>query len=237
MNSDNQLEIESMMKAANELMDHLQYHEASMILRPLVHGLRKSENKNLFLSVLFNFGVCLIELGQFSDAKTYLQEGLEISKKISDLAGIGAFLHELSIAAHKEGEINEAIALSEETVILKFSIKNEDSRALNQLAILYQETGQLEKAYEVLEISKALSERSFALVDLGAALNELGIVSFALGNYVDGVRHFVESINIKRARNDSRGIELTLRNLRYCLQNNPEAESLTEVRYLLGDRE
>ena len=43
-NSDNQLEIESMMKAANELMDHLQYHEASMILGPLVHELRKSEN-------------------------------------------------------------------------------------------------------------------------------------------------------------------------------------------------
>lgn len=89
------------------------------------------------------------------------------------------------------------------------------------------------KAKELLEIIRTNSEKTCNLEILGVVLNELGIVSFEIGLYSEGVMCFLESIKTKAKLGLKTGIKLTIQNLTASLYRHPEALIDLRVRHLL----
>ena len=224
-------QLKALLDEAQKSVENREYEKAITLLEPLIEDLRHSGYINHLSEALLNIGVSFMELNQIKKSKAYFEEGLkvEMGRRRCNESRISSFLHELSLIAYVDGQLEESISLCEEAI--RYAIRRpiiivkkgfvqyqkyeigSFSINLHHLAILYQETKQLDKAGEVLEILRVNCERNYDLKHLGGVLNELGLLYCKRGNLIDGIRYLKKSIEIKKKIGDEHGIQLTLQNL------------------------
>lgn len=242
-------DIQAKLKSAHSLMQQHDYAEALSNLELVFDHLKEPEYAEYYESALLFMGVCCYEMGQLDKALSCLDEGLKHARKDGTPNEIATFLHELSMVAYKRGDLSKSLELCQESLGIKIEYSvtkvrhglleyyeydiNNVAPVLNHLAVLYQENGDLGKAKELLEIVKTNCEKIYDLHLLGVVLNELGIISFEVGLYSEGVLCFLESVALKARLGFTDGIKITLLNLRSSLHRHPQALRDLRVRYLL----
>jgi tetratricopeptide (TPR) repeat protein len=203
------------------------------MLEPWVETLRRSESKEYLCQIVGTLGTAYYELNQIEDARVCYEESLNLAREAGDKQAIATCLNELSMVAGHEGNLERAIKLSRESIQVGLDEGLENSVALHNLSILYQETRQFEEAKEILEIVKESCESRYDLEGLGKALNELGLVYYELKDSVKAIASLYQSIMVKRQIGDAYGAQVSLRNLGMCVQTHPETLSNPEVIRLL----
>jgi len=234
---------------AQKLLARRDYKSAREALLPGVLEALDDKNRDFLDEVavrllgpaLHMLGTCDFELEGPDEAREAFELGLGLAVSLQDELLTASFLHELSLVAYKQGNLDEALRFCKESIekaidnafveigqgltpgYIDFDL-NQLGVNLNQLAVLYQETGKFDQALDILTIVRAHCERVYNLELLGGVLNELGMTCFALGRYSEGVRYFLESIKIKAKQGqNSAAIAKSTLNLQVCLANYPEA--------------
>jgi tetratricopeptide (TPR) repeat protein len=202
---------------------------------PKLRALKDSSSSKFLIDALMLIGLSCFDLGNYSLAKTYYEEGLRVSSTDAKF-NKDSFLHELALVAYKEEKFEESLKLSKDAFSIatqKRKIGANSDRILLHIILLYEKNNQFEDAKELAEILRANCERECNLSLLAKSLNELGMINFNLKNFVTGTNCFVQSLKIKAKLNDSHGAELTFNNLRRCLQIFPDALEVSEVNQIL----
>lgn len=231
------------------MRQHGKYREAIHLIEPILEELKKPEYIDNYSSSLFLLGICYFELGQYTNAQSLLEAGLNIELSRNYDTRISLFSYELSLVAYREGKYAESATLCRDAIKRKLdsglslarkdfiSYIQDDDINLGQevihLAILYQETDRFQDAKELLEIFRVYCERTYHLRLLGSTLNELGLIYFRLGDYADGVKSFFDSIEVKFKIHNLDGVRLTYSNFQRCVAAHPSAKLDPKVKLLL----
>lgn len=215
---------------ANRLMQNFEYQKALVLLEPIAVG---TKNTELLFDVLLKAGICCIEINQLPKAHKYLREGLELAKASKNDSLISSYLHELALLTYHEGRKNESMALCKDSIDYAIRSGDDASNNILHLAVLFQEEKNFDAAKDLLEILRVNYERGCAFSELSVALNELGLVYFALQDFRNGVNCLIGSIKLKAKLNNRDGIHRTLSNLQNCLRIYPHAMLDADVIELL----
>jgi tetratricopeptide (TPR) repeat protein len=214
------------------LMKH-QYAEAAVLLEQELEHTRKSQNKSETIQTLVTLGVCYYEIQRLEEARTVLEEALEIARSEGSKQGVLIVLHELSMVVSAQGDNDKAIEMCKESVEMRLEQGKEPSLELHTLSVFYQKAGRWDEAMEILVMVRESCEARNDLEGLGRCLNEIGLIYQEKGEVADAVKYLVDSIELKRRIGYERGIEATLRNLNLCMRKYPFAVLDPEVRQQL----
>ncbi|TAG62353.1 MAG: tetratricopeptide repeat protein, partial [Oscillatoriales cyanobacterium] len=114
------------------------------------------------IRVLNDLGIAYRSRSDYSTAKYYLKQALDLVKDDEDLAELKAnSLHELAIVERNLGEIEKAITLEKQAMEIFERIGDIKMKAatLHQLAIIYANQGDVEKAIAFYQQSLELTEK------------------------------------------------------------------------------
>ena len=220
-------------KAERQIQSGHNFQDTINLLSPLLDKLRRSKQTDYLMESLSNMGVCYFELGQLSKARVCLEEGLNIARTNANQSLMSHFLHELSLVAFREGKLPDSLNLCSEALSLGLEADEDVGNTVLHMAVLYQMLRKFSEAEEILRVICVNCERNFDVVLLARILNEKGLVEFQLGNYQEGVRSFINSINYKSILNDNQGIQKSLHNLQTCLMLFPSAKADPEVKRII----
>jgi tetratricopeptide (TPR) repeat protein len=199
--------------------------------------------------VLLLGGLCCFETGDLDGAEAYLNRGLELTNAHSN-GNPSIFLHELSLIAHRQGDLARAKSLCERAIELRINHSTVQVRSgfatyfeydmtplvpsVLQLSVLKQETGDVAGAILLLDLLRTHCDRTCQLESQGKVSNELGLACVAIGNNVRAVRRLIESIHLKAFLRDARGLEMTVANLKVVLLHQPELLNDPSINHLLS---
>jgi len=146
--------------------EHVESLRADLEVLPLVQGKNK-------INTLITIGINYSWLAQYQNALKYLGEGLQLSEpKTAERAGILAVLSEVHTSKNELQEA-EKEALESRDIYHALDVPDGEAKALNQLGLVYQETG--EKSKSAAALNAALSiERAQHSTTQYATLNNLG---------------------------------------------------------------
>jgi tetratricopeptide (TPR) repeat protein len=259
-----QVMIVKLSRSLEEVQDFLSrrdYKSARLAVSPVIGELLDENTQSsmdeaavsLLGSALHMLGICEYEIGDPDEAKKIFEQGLGLATSLQDDTLMALHLHELSLVAYKQGRLGEALQFCEQSIektidrafvkigqgltpgYIDFDL-NQLGGSLNQLAVLYQEAGDFDKAFEILTVLKAHCERVYNFDLLGVVLNELGMTCFAAGRHSEGVRFFFDSIKTKaRHGHNSTGISKSVLNLQACLARYPAALQQEDVSRILKE--
>ncbi|MER2601704.1 MAG: CHAT domain-containing protein, partial [Candidatus Competibacter phosphatis] len=146
------------------------------LLKDWLPMLRESQNQKLRADALNRSGKTCLHVGQYDEAKPFLEESLAIRRAIGDQAGEGATLNNLSQIYHARGDYNTALRYLQESLTLCQAIGDQagEGTTLNNLSQIYQARGDYETALrylqESLAIRRAIGDRAglcMALFNIG----------------------------------------------------------------------
>ena len=130
---------------------------------------------------LFNAGQLACWMGHYSEARSYLQEGLAIARETGDRESVAQILQPLGMASYGQGDLGAARRYLEEALELARELgdKRELAAALNAMAQLHRVQDELDVAeglYEqVVAIARQLGDReSIAVGLLNLAMVSIG---------------------------------------------------------------
>jgi tetratricopeptide (TPR) repeat protein len=236
-----QMFIKAAISEASHLLAHHRAAAAIGVLEPLIHQVESPDNELLAAHIGRLLGVGYLESGRIGDAHAVLQGSLLLARQAGREELIAMCLHELSWVLWKEYDLAGAIAACKESIDLQIdqgfvgAEGHEPHLSLYTLAVLYYENRQFEDARELLEEVRESCEARQDLSGLVKAHNELALVSERLNDLRGSVRHFRESLRLKRQIGDAVGIRTTVGNIRVFLANHPEVVSEPGVVALLGE--
>lgn len=149
----------------------LEYHLKALEI------LKTRKDSNSLPVYLKNISDVLINQGNYEKSEDYLKEGLEIAEKRNLNLSKAGLYQSLAVVSEKNGNDLEAITyLEEASVLLGKNRNNKYYNCLEQLAELYQKTGEDKKAYKILRLvlQKGDSLQNFEIQ---------GLAQIGLGNY------------------------------------------------------
>lgn len=211
------------MKTYELLLSENRYAEAIALLEKEieVEVAQKTHKKPNALDALVSLGICYYETQQMEKARTVLEKSLEIARSEVNQYSVSRVLHELSLVVSAQGENDKAIEMCKESVELQLELGEEPTLVLHTLSVLYQKVARWDEAMEILAMVRESCEARNDLEGLGRCLNEIGLTYLQKGDLATAVRYLVDSIELKHQIGNERGIELSLKNLSACLQDNP----------------
>ncbi|MEM7346118.1 MAG: tetratricopeptide repeat protein, partial [Chloroflexota bacterium] len=153
--------------------------------------------------------------GNYDQAQAQAQEAQLLSKKINDVSGLAASLHNMGNVAHNKSDYEAANNYYQKSFDHWQSI--DDQRgvviALSGLARVAFRQGFYEQSYSYseqgLESSQALGDQ----VNVARFFNHLGVAADTLGNLEQARRYYLEGLKISQALGDQSNINTTLANL------------------------
>jgi len=217
------------MKPYKLLLSEHRYTEAAVLLEQEIKGARKNQKKPEIIQTLITLGTCYYETQRLEEARTVLEEALEIARSEDNKHGVSVVLHELSMVVSAQGDNERAIEMCKKSVKLQLERAEEPDVGLLTLSILYQEAGRWDEAMEILEMVRESCEARGDLEGLGMCLNEIGLTYEQKGDLVNAVKYLVDSIELKRHIGYERGIETSMRNLSRCLPKQPLTSLDSEI--------
>ncbi len=155
--------------------------------------------------IMNNLAACQMEVGNYREAERLLLRGTDIlraSDGCDDPAYIGGIINLAEVYRHTD-RYRAAISLLERALAVVEENRDDDSTVafvLNNLALLYSDTGQLEDAAatlrKVIDIRRNMPESDAAL--LAASCNNLAHVLAETGAHAEAESYYRETIDIKR---------------------------------------
>ena len=128
------------------------------LLKEWLPALRESQNQELRAVALNQSGKTCLHVGQYAEAKPFLEESLAIQRAIGDRAGEGTTLNNLSALYDARGDYDTALRYLEESLAIRRAIGDRagEGTTLNNLSQIYQARGDYETALRYLEESLAI---------------------------------------------------------------------------------
>lgn len=179
------------------------------------------ENASLVVAYALTFYSFQDRCGLWREASIWSQYGLEVIQVSGTREVEGLLLNNLGTAFTNLGEVQRAIDLYEQKLILARDIRDRDSEknALLNLGVAYHRLGQITRATEyyeqVLTIARELDDRE----DEGKALANLGLVYADLGDAQRALEYYEQDLVIVREIRNQCSEVIALTNLGSALLN------------------
>lgn len=194
---------------------------------------------------LHNAGFLASLQGDLEPARHFLEESLEIRRKLGDRHGIASSVNELGSTAYRRGDYPTARANFEESLAIRRTL--DDKRAiavpLNNLGVLAVEQGDYARARELYEEGLRIFRDLGDKHSVASLLHNLGIVVAQEGDFATARALYEESLVLRREFGDKYGIAHVLHDLGIAAQQrgeNAEARALYEeslaLRRDIGDK-
>jgi predicted ATPase/class 3 adenylate cyclase len=150
---------------------------------------------------LFEAGQLCSFMGDYSIARSYLEQSLAIARAIDDRQRVAAVLQPLGLAALGQGQVAAARGYLDEALAMAQAIGNEReiATALNALAQLHRVTGDLDAAQPLYRQVEAISRQLGDHETLAIALLNLAMVAIARGDAAAGRALLIETAAILSA--------------------------------------
>jgi tetratricopeptide (TPR) repeat protein len=151
-------------------------------------------------------------LGGVANAKQDYQKALDICPS-DDEKEKAAILHNLASLQAKQGQIEEAITLYEQSLAIEEAIGNILGKAvtLHELGSLKAKQGQIEEAITLFQQSLVINKTIDNVQVKAATLNQLGSLKFNQGQIEEAITLLKQSLAIEETIGNVRGKAATLR--------------------------
>ncbi len=142
------------------------------LLKDWLPALRESRNPKLRAAALNQSGNTCVHVGQYDEAKPFLEESSAIFWAIGHRAGEGTTLNNLSGICEARGDYDTALKYLEESLAIHRAIGNraEEGQCLNNLSQIYDARGDYDTALRYLEealvIQRAIGDQTSLCVTL-----------------------------------------------------------------------
>ncbi|GAX39124.1 TPR repeat-containing protein [Tolypothrix sp. NIES-4075] len=165
------------------------------------------------------------ELGEVSKAQEYYQKALD-SCPVEDKEEKAAIINNLGSLKVNRGEINEAIALFEQSLAIIEKIGNVQTKAatLHNLGYLKANTGEINEAISLFEQSLAIIEKIGNVQTKAATLHQLGILKANRGEINEAIALYEQSLAINEQIGNVQGKAATLHEMGMLKANKGEIE-------------
>ncbi|WP_445636383.1 hypothetical protein NSTC745_01275 [Nostoc sp. DSM 114161] len=156
------------------------------------------------------------QLGELEQAQQYYQQALEFCLETDEKQKAG-IIHNLAIIYANKGEVDEAIALYNQSLEINERISNVQGKAatLHQLAILHANKGEVDEAITLYNQSLEIKQLIDNVQGQAATLHCLGILYADKGEVDEAIALYNQSLEIKQRIGDVQGKAATLQ----CLGN------------------
>ncbi len=183
-------------------------------------------------------GIAQERQGRFNEAIKSYFSALFIFDKLNDLDGIADCYNNIGLIYKEQKRFYLAEVYFNKSLDLaaKIATTNEDARinAINNLAILYQETGKVSKALpyflEVYEYDK----KSNSIENLGLSYNNLGVIYTLLKDYKRALDFLRKATEIKKNSESLDDLSNSYNNLGFCFYGMKSYDS-AEFYYKKGE--
>jgi predicted ATPase/DNA-binding SARP family transcriptional activator/Tfp pilus assembly protein PilF len=184
------------------------------VLRTLAETDPHSTRAALATTLIF-LGTVLAVMGEYSESRRLLDEGLGMKRALGDRWGAAFCLRQLGLAAYYAGEYTEAHRWLSESLALSREMGNTWSIAasLNLLSMATYAQGAYVEAQQLLAEGLALSKTLEDRYNIAVALNGLGLVNQALGKNEEAQQFFSEGASLWREIGDQGSLAQTLNHL------------------------
>ncbi len=164
---------------------------------------------------LFAAGVLAGEAGDEEAAKTFHEEGLEISREQEDRKGVAVALNALAVGARNRGDLARSRSLFEESLTLWRELGDDFAivRSLSNLANVARLQGRFEDARSLFEECLAISRRLGDRAGIAWSLNQQGDVAREQGDAATARSLYEASLAMFREISDRWGIAGSLADL------------------------
>ncbi len=212
-------------KMGNSLAGHLRNQSR---FREAIHLCKSTLEITKNHIVLRPMAVCEYQMGGVDQALNYYQQALNLCPT-EDERELAAIYHHLGILKANKGEVEEAIALYNQSLEIDERIGNVQDKAatLHQMGIIYANKEEVEKAIafynQSLEID-ALDERIGNVQGKAATLHCLGNLYANKGDVDQAIAFYNQSLAITERIGNFQTKAATLYNLGYIYANKGEVE-------------
>jgi tetratricopeptide (TPR) repeat protein len=191
------------------------WNDRIIILKKAVNAAIQLGNKKSISSLQHNLGIAYHQQGDYTTAKKYYEESLEIKKALGDKVGQANSLHQLGLLAQDQGDYTTAKKYYEESLEIKKGFEDKSS-----ISVSFQHLGMLayvQGDYKTARIyyQKSL-EMCIVLADkpcIGASLLHLGMLAQDQGDFYTADKYFQTSLKIFQAFGDKPALSSSLHQL------------------------
>ena len=159
--------------------------------------------------------------GDFDNARTFEEEGMEISKVLGDEAGVYYSLEGLAMMAGMQGDYKQAAELLEQ--ILVYRRQTDDTLrlppALNNLAIAMRRLGNIDRAKQLYMETISITKKNSIPRSLAHALYGLAEVHSELKDHATALQLLRESITIRHQIGELKGLAISISALAMSLDH------------------
>ena len=185
-------------------------------------------NKPRYNAYLYiNLGNLEADLERIDQADVFYQKAVDYSIKANDKRAHGNALMSLGISALHKMELQKAENLFVEAIKLLQNNKADQVNAKNNLGIVYEEMGNLQKANQIYLEVKSFFEEVQDWTGLANVQYDLGLLQQKMKNYKDAAFFCTESLSIYQETKDLYGQIQALK----CLFQSAEKEKNYEKAY------
>jgi non-specific serine/threonine protein kinase len=166
-----------------------------------------SQKPELRARALNGAGILARSQGDFTSARAYLEECLEIWRALEDWVGASKALNSLGVLAYSQGQYDQANQFHEESLALRRKTGDRWGVAVstNNLALVAQEIGEFKKAERLYSEGLTIFEEIGDRRGIAAAFGNLGSAVLDQANADRAEEYYLKSLNILRElmhRND-----------------------------------
>ncbi|KFC19317.1 tetratricopeptide repeat protein [Chryseobacterium sp. FH1] len=200
--------------AARLFYDIGEYNISIQIWQKGLHIAQSENNQLFFYAQLGNLGMALNATGRFPEAQKCLEESSKVCREIGNTQGEISQLQALGSVYRNLEDYDNAAKAFERAVFLAENYYVESlCPSLGNLATVYNQTGQVEKAIKTLQKGLPIAKITGNKQSEGSMYTSLGVALFKKGDYKTSKILLQKGIDITRQIGDRQGECMSLHNL------------------------
>lgn len=171
--------------------------------------------KNIRGDALNGLGLVYIQLGEYEQAETSLEQALAIRQQISDRTGQGFTLNNLGLLAQNQAIYINAIDHYSQAAAI-FAELNQpvyQEIILSNLGLVQLELGQYAVAQDTLNQALALNQAREDRYNQGIILHNIGLAYGLQQDYGQARKYYIQALALRQEVGDHLGEQRTLNNL------------------------
>jgi tetratricopeptide (TPR) repeat protein len=175
--------------------------------------------------VLHSLAYAEDELGLVEDCLSHYQRAIDLCPE-DEVKGKAALMHNLAVLLVKQGKVEEAIGLYQQSLALKEQIGDVQGKAatLHCMAIIYANQGKVEEAIGLYQQSLALKEQIGDVQGKAATLHCMAIIYANQGKVEEAIGLYQQSLALKEQIGDVQGKAATLHCMAMIYANQGKVE-------------
>jgi len=166
-------------------------------------------------AALGGIGLIYSDLGKPDEALKYLEEALEIDRRIGYEQGIASSLNNIGLIYSDLGKPDEALKYHKEALEIDRRIGYEQgiARDLGNIGLIYSDLGKPDEALKYLEEALEIDRRIGYEQGIARDLGNIGVIYTGLGKPDEALKYHKEALEIDRRIGHEQGIARDLGNI------------------------